>query len=52
VAELIETTRDGEIVIVTLANAAKRNALSIPMRYELIAALGPCSWTRPAARSS
>jgi 2-(1,2-epoxy-1,2-dihydrophenyl)acetyl-CoA isomerase len=39
VAELIETTRDGEIVIVTLANAAKRNALSIPMRYELIAAL-------------
>jgi 2-(1,2-epoxy-1,2-dihydrophenyl)acetyl-CoA isomerase len=39
VAELIETTRDGDVVIVTLNDPAKRNTLSIPMRYELIEAL-------------
>ena len=38
-AKLIQVTRDGDVVVITLANAAKRNALSIPMRLELIEAL-------------
>jgi 2-(1,2-epoxy-1,2-dihydrophenyl)acetyl-CoA isomerase len=39
VATLIDTAREGEIAVVTLNDPAKRNTLSIPMRYELIEAL-------------
>ena len=47
--EQILVTTDGPIARITLARAERRNALSLEMMREILAAGAPCRSTRPSS---